>query len=133
MKFSKKRDIIFKEIINNKEHPTADTIYENLKKDYPNLSLGTVYRNLTQLEKNGYIKKITIPGSPVRYEPDLREHDHFVCVQCGKIVDVEKISADYFEKSLKDKDITILSSYTIFSGLCKECLKIKEEKVCQEN
>ncbi|HFL3267987.1 TPA: transcriptional repressor, partial [Clostridioides difficile] len=48
MKFSKQRELILNEILNNPVHPTADYLYENLKKDNPNLSLGTVYRNLAQ-------------------------------------------------------------------------------------
>ena len=60
MKFSRQRELIISEVLNSDEHLTADAIYERLKKENPNLSLGTVYRNLTQLSDKGMIGKVSI-------------------------------------------------------------------------
>ena len=61
MKFSRQRELILNEVKNNHLHPTADNIYTNLKKDNPGLSLGTVYRNLSQLTEHEFISKLSIP------------------------------------------------------------------------
>ena len=62
MKFSRQRELILNEVMNSHIHPTADVIYTNLKKENPGLSLGTVYRNLSQLTENWYISKLSIPN-----------------------------------------------------------------------
>ncbi|HBH3043835.1 TPA: transcriptional repressor, partial [Clostridioides difficile] len=89
MKFSKQRELILNEILNNPVHPTADYLYENLKKDNPNLSLGTVYRNLAQLTEHGFIRKVSIPGNPDRFDGRIDNHYHIICEVCGEIYDLE--------------------------------------------
>lgn len=89
MKFSKQRELILNEILNNPVHPTADYLYENLKKDNPNLSLGTVYRNLAQLTEHGFIRKVSIPGYPDRFDGRIDNHYHIICEVCGEVYDLE--------------------------------------------
>ncbi len=121
MKFSRQREMILREVQNSIEHPTADNIYDSLKKDNPNLSLGTVYRNLTQLEENGYISKIAIPGDPIRFDANLNEHHHFICEKCNKIIDIDNSSIEYIENPLIDKGIKIKSRFIVLRGICDKC------------
>lgn len=123
MKYSKQREMILNEVLNSNEHPTADNIYDNLKKDNPSLSLGTVYRNLTQLENHGMIKKLAIPGDPIRYDCNLSEHDHFICDECGTIIDIEVDSEKLSDEFAEKEGVTVRKSYVILKGICSSCAK----------
>ncbi len=78
-KYSRQRELIYKTVIENKVHPTAEFVYNYLKKDNPQLSLGTVYRNLQQLSDNGEINRLSIPNQPDRFDGVIEEHYHAVC------------------------------------------------------
>lgn len=122
MKFSKQRELILNAVKDNTVHPTADFIYEYLKKDNPNLSLGTVYRNLSQLVSHGYIKKVSIPGFPDRFDANIVEHNHLICDICGSIQDVHSnILKDIPSTISNELDIKITSCNIILHGICKKC------------
>lgn len=118
-KFSKQREMILKEVLSSKEHPTADDIYDSLKKENPNLSLGTVYRNLSQLEQHGFIDKLSIPGDPVRFDGNTETHSHFVCEICGRIIDFDA----EIEHSLEEQGVKITKSFLVLRGICDQCSK----------
>ncbi len=120
-KFSRQRELILNTVLSSNEHLTADNIYDGLKESNPNLSLGTVYRNLTQLEEHGYIKKINIPGDPVRFDGNTKEHHHFVCEKCGKIYDLEDGKIDYIDSLSEKKGFKVKSTYLILRGICDKC------------
>ena len=88
MKYSKQRNIILEIVNSSYNHPTADMIYKEVQKQIPNISLGTVYRNLNQLVEHGYIKKISIPNESERFDKTLQEHIHFICLSCKKVEDL---------------------------------------------
>ncbi len=117
-KFSRQRELILNTVLSSNEHLTADNIYDGLKESNPNLSLGTVYRNLTQLEEHGYIKRINIPGDPVRFDGNTKEHHHFVCEKCGKIYDLEDEKIDYIDSLSEKKGFKVKSTYLILRGIC---------------
>ena len=83
MKHSKQRDAIMEYLKSSHEHPTADTVYAALRKDHPNISLGTVYRNLALLSELGEINKLSTGNGPDRFDGDVHPHYHFVCKKCG--------------------------------------------------
>jgi len=122
MKYSKQREMILNYIRGSQRHLTADTIYEILKKDNPSLSLGTVYRNLSQLVEHKMILKISIPGQPDCFEANLTNHFHLLCLHCGEVQDlfIEELNGIgcVVEKHCKVKvetfDLTI-------KGLCTVC------------
>lgn len=120
MKYSKQRELIFNAIANNKIHPSADEIYNMLKKDNPNLSLATVYRNLNQLAENNDILKVQIPGQKDRYDIDVHEHYHFICNDCGAVYDIDKTSlpaqivGTIEGHNISSFDLTI-------NGICRNC------------
>lgn len=122
MKFSKQRELILSAVKNNTVHPTADFIYDYLKKDNPNLSLGTVYRNLSQLVNHGYIQKVSIPGFPDRFDANVIEHNHMICDICGNIQDIHSDILKNITSALSNElDIEITSSNVILHGICKNC------------
>ena len=109
-----------------KDHPTAGVIYENVRNVIPNLSLGTVYRNLALLASNGQIKKIDAAGDTVHYDADTSRHQHFICRNCGAVEDifivddellecVNKSAMDGFDGQISDSDI-------YFYGCCRNCM-----------
>lgn len=126
MKFSKQRELILNYILNSHEHLTADTIYADLKKDNPELSLGTVYRNLTKLTEIGAIKKVSLPNQVDKFDKNLEPHAHFICDECGSITDINIPEVDKFlNKISKDEDISIRKYEITLNGTCKKC-KSKE-------
>lgn len=122
MKYSRQRELIYNAVVDNPIHPTAEEVYGMLKKDNPNLSLGTVYRNLQFLSEKGDINRLSFRDKPDRFDGNTEHHYHGVCVQCEKLVD---IFVDYF----KDIDNTvqsnsglkILSHNITFSVICPKC------------
>lgn len=124
MKFSKQREIILNEVMNSHLHPTADSIYNSLKKDNPELSLGTVYRNLSQLTKHGFISKLSIPNQSDRYDKNIKPHAHLICKDCNNIYDVESETINKFINDLSnEKDLSITNYDIVLQGTCKNCKK----------
>lgn len=104
-------------------HPTAQEIYEDIISYYPGISKATVYRNLNTLSDDGFIDKISFPGSPERYDIVTDGHFHGVCRKCGKLIDIGtdlRVDVDMNSDIIKRKNI---DSYIVyFSGLCTDCM-----------
>ena len=84
MKYSKQREALLTLLRSTRSHPSADWLYENLRKEFPNISLGTVYRNLAQLAENGDILKISTSANKEHFDGFVHRHFHFVCNKCDK-------------------------------------------------
>lgn len=126
MKFSKQRELILNYILNSHEHLTADTIYADLKKDNPELSLGTVYRNLTKLTEIGAIKKVSLPNQVDKFDKNLEPHAHFICDECGSITDINIPGMEKFLDKVSDEGRISIRKYDLtLNGICKKC---KSEK-----
>ena len=126
---SKQRDTIFQCVQSHNDHPTADTIYREVKKEIPNISLGTIYRNLSLLVHIGKIKKVSFGDSSERYDKNLASHSHFICKDCGKIFDIPKDKEPELDlKNLSTLGNRIDEHIVTFYGHCNECLP-KETKV----
>lgn len=89
MNYSRQRESILNYLRSTKSHPTAETVYQNILMENPNISLGTVYRNLTLLTKIGEIRKISTFGGPDRFDGNPAPHYHFICVDCGAVLDLD--------------------------------------------
>jgi Fur family ferric uptake transcriptional regulator len=118
----------------DRSHPTADEIYEKVRKILPRVSMGTVYRNLDVLASLGLIKKLETGFPPMRYDGNTEDHYHLTCTQCGGIEDAPiRPSEDPYD-SLKNLENAIgnLTKYGIFGhklefiGLCKKCMENEE-------
>ncbi len=124
MKFSKQRLLIYNAVRENRIHPTADDVYTILKPENPNLSLGTVYRNLNNLAESGDLLKIHLANGGDRYDADIEDHFHFVCNDCQNVFDLElpQISAVLSEVA-KEHEFEVSGHQLIFNGRCKKCKK----------
>ena len=104
-----------------KTHPTAEMVYVEVKKELPALTLATVYRNLNHMAEQGQILKLEI-NKEFHFDGDLSSHQHCVCNNCGKIVDLfQKNISQYALQEIKDKDFQPTSVTVIFHGLCYDC------------
>ena len=123
MNYSKQREIILNYLKSVDCHPTAETIYENIKEDCPSVSLATVYRNLNQLSENNYIRRIKIDGKSDRFDGNLSVHNHLFCRVCGKIEDMEPVyeTEEMFRKVEAMVGFVPDSCQLLFSGICKNC------------
>ena len=121
-RFSKQRQIIYDMIKNNPVHPTADYIYNTLKKDYPDLSLGTVYRNLNVLTESGLILKITSDSDSEHYDGNTENHYHLMCEECNHIFDVNIPYLDNIEEEAQKESAHLIKNHSlVFTGVCSEC------------
>ncbi|MGN1480628.1 Fur family transcriptional regulator [Porcipelethomonas sp.] len=124
MRYSKQRELILNTVLKNKIHPTADDVYNLLRDEYPGLSLGTVYRNLNFLSEHNMLKKISVPNGSDCFDGTLTNHQHLVCVRCGKVFDISipeisKIENDVYNRT----GFRINTSSLAFEGICHECEK----------
>jgi len=119
---SRQRNRILELLRSTGSHPTADWLYERLKKEFPNLSLGTVYRNLSFLIEQGDVKKIHFGSTFDRFEANVHPHYHLICESCGKILDFEMpIYHDLNEQAKQLTNFKISHHKLEFFGLCQEC------------
>ena len=120
---SKKRDAILRLMRTTKCHPSADWIYQQLKDEYPNLSLGTVYRNLNQLSEQRIIRRVGVIHGQERFDADTHPHAHFVCRSCRRVMDMELPEAVTETCVELDREYGFIAeecSLTV-RGLCRDC------------
>lgn len=116
---SKQRDAIIAELKSRYDHPTAMELFLSVREKIPNLSLGTLYRNLSQLEECGQIIKIP-DGSTDRFDGNPTPHAHFKCNCCSKVYDVMSIKNDNYD--FEDENISQIFGYSLMLfGRCKSC------------
>lgn len=120
MRNSKQRNAIIEILQNSKEHMTADRVYDEARKILPNISLGTVYRNLGQLTNHHILKTIYMNGI-VHYDAFLDNHQHFFCRSCNKVYDVEVDTKEFV--SIIDTKINhkIDNCQVQLFGICEKC------------
>lgn len=122
LKYSRQRECIREYLLSTREHPTADTVYINVKKQFPNISLGTVYRNLNLLAANGDIAKISTPDGGDRFDGKTTPHFHFFCSKCGRILDVETTDFPELSTAASEKCAGKVHHYDVtFYGECEDC------------
>lgn len=122
MNYSKQRETILNTLKENVVHPTAEYLYEVLKKENSNISLATLYRNLNQLAENGIIKKIDGLESSSHYDHNTHEHYHFICDNCKKVYDISAdVAPNLVKKAQEETGFTITNSDIVFHGICNNC------------
>lgn len=123
---SKKRDAILRVMRHTKCHPSADWVYQQLREEYPNLSLGTVYRNLNQLSDQQIIRRVGVINGQERFDADIRPHAHFVCNRCGTVLDLPDFppSRQYIQSLSTQYGFTVEGHESNLRGLCQDCKKI---------
>lgn len=122
-KNSRKRQAILDAIRSTKEHPSAEWLYNRLKPEYPDLSLGTVYRNLGIFREDGEIISVGTVCGQERFDGDTHPHAHFVCRSCGKVTDLETpvLGAEFYYELGAQTGAEISGHQLTFFGTCREC------------
>lgn len=127
-KYSRKRDAILDCIRRTKCHPTAEWVYQQLKAEYPDLSLGTVYRNISLFKEEGRIRSIGVVNGLEHYDGILEPHAHFICTCCGAVRDVEaKLPPSVLEEA-ESQSGGVVNGYQLqFFGVCAGCKGINNQ------
>lgn len=116
---TKQQQLIYHLIQNSKNHPTADQIYWLAKQEIPNISVGTVYRNLSQMSESGIIRRLTVPGEADRFDRSTIPHGHAICMNCNRMVDV---FIDDLDKVIENAvGMEILSYELNVRYICSSC------------
>ena len=129
MKYSKQREIIRQIMAGTALHPTADMVYEWVRRETPNISLATVYRNLNCLAQSGELRKIHVAGGADRFDGQTHRHSHLVCRSCGAVSDLDQEVVGSIAE-----DIRVATGFSpaaddmVFYGICQKCREEHKEK-----
>ena len=119
-RYSRQRELIYQTLMQTDQHPTAEMIYHWLKPENPNLSLGTVYRNLNLLADEGTITRMAFPVE--RYDANTKPHPHFRCGCCGSVYDLElPYDESLDQKAIENSEHNVRGHELIFHGTCVQC------------
>ncbi|MCI8459386.1 MAG: transcriptional repressor [Clostridia bacterium] len=126
MRYSSRRDAILRVLSATTSHPDAEWVYRKVRETIPNVSLGTVYRNLREMGEAGLLETVETESGQLHFDADIRPHAHFVCCECGAISDIfdwpdghaALLSRGYFVERIK----------TVIYGVCPAC-KARAEKL----
>jgi len=122
LKITPQRTIIFDVLVNDKGHPTADIVFQRVRKKIPNISFDTVSRTLLSFVDMGLLKVVAGYGRPKRFDTDTDSHHHFQCLKCNKIIDFCDTTLDAIEipKDIKSR-FTVTGKKVVLEGLCDSC------------
>lgn len=122
LKYSRQRECIKNFLVTRYDHPTAETVYLNIKESFPNISLGTVYRNLNLLAEIGEIQKLSTGIGPDRFDGNPSPHYHFICNKCGSVLDLDVNGLEHINiLAGQNFDGEIEGHITYFYGKCPDC------------
>ena len=123
MRLTSQRQVILEELTKVKSHPTANEMYDMVRKRLPRIGLGTVYRNLDLLAELGIIRKLEVGGEQKRFDGDITPHYHICCIKCNRVDDIFIKMDRGLEKSAASCcNYKILDHHVQFSGICNKCL-----------
>jgi Fur family peroxide stress response transcriptional regulator len=124
LRVTPQRVLIYKELIKSDDHPSADVLYKQISKNYPDVSFDTVYRTLATFAEMGLIARVDGFGTSMRFEPKRGDHHHFRCRQCSRIIDFK---SDRYNKLAIPKDIAdeceVFKLQVTLEGFCRKCKK----------
>jgi Fur family peroxide stress response transcriptional regulator len=122
-KYSRKRDALLHKLCSTTCHPSAVWIYEEVRKDIPDLSLGTVYRNLSVFKDEGLVVSVGTVNGQERYDGNTEEHTHFICLDCGDVIDVDaEIDPALSAAVERTGDLEVSYTQLTLYGKCGKCL-----------
>ena len=129
MRLTTQRQIILEELSKVTSHPTANEVYDMVRKRLPRIGLGTIYRNLELMAESGIILKLEVGGTQKRFDATVSTHYHIRCTTCGKVDDIDiEVQKEINEIAARSCDYKILGHHIEFSGICEECSQ-KEQVV----
>jgi len=116
--------VIYRELIKDKNHPSAEDVYDKVSEHIPTISADTVYRTINTFEQYGLIQRVHVQDDRSRFDPKLKKHHHLICKRCKSIVDFDWQT---FDQLTLPKNVqswgAINSKHVEFRGLCKKCIK----------
>jgi Fur family peroxide stress response transcriptional regulator len=126
-KITPQRLAIVKILAKSEGHPSVENIYDQIKRDFPTMSLATVYRNIVLIKSLGEVLELGFPDGSNRYDGNKpKPHPHVICIKCKKIVDPVLDSLDEMKKEVAEEtDFKILNHRLDFFGICSECMAEK--------
>jgi len=122
LRVTPQRTAIFRELAKAKSHPSADEMFQAVRKEFPNISYDTVNRTLLTFSRIGLINLVEGHTTPRRFDPDLSSHHHFHCQQCGRIIDF--CNSDFDDLTIPSsllREFDVTSSRVVLRGICKAC------------
>ena len=130
-KHFKKREAILNCLRSTNTHPTAEWVYAQLKTEYPDISLGTVYRNLALFKEQGEIVSLGTVNGVERFDGNVKPHVHFICCRCGAIQDLPdlRIPEELNVAAERSSGGRIAGCHLTFTGTCMACQNSKTEEL----
>ena len=123
IRLTPQRQVILEELAKVTSHPTANEVYDMVRKRLPRIGLGTVYRNLELMADNGLILKLEVGGSQKRFDAATNLHYHIRCSCCGRVDDIEMETMPELDALASGaSDYQVLGHHIEFSGLCRPCI-----------
>jgi Fur family transcriptional regulator, peroxide stress response regulator len=122
MRLTTQRQIILEELAKVTSHPTANEVYDMVRRRLPRIGLGTVYRNLELMAESGLILKLEVGGTQKRFDATVSPHYHIRCIECGRVDDIEiPVQHQINDIATQACDYQILGHHIEFSGICDDC------------
>jgi Fur family transcriptional regulator, peroxide stress response regulator len=126
IRITRQRKVILEGLKNTTSHPTAGEIYDIVRRELPRVSLGTVYRNLEVLCRDGHIRKLDLDEGQKRFDGKTDPHYHLRCLNCGRVVDINLPPQTEIEKKANTMNNCVVTGHKLeFSGLCSRCRQEK--------
>jgi Fur family peroxide stress response transcriptional regulator len=130
IKLTPQRALIYEELLNTTEHPSADMLYASLKSKYPMITLDTVHRTLNLFCEIGLATMVEGTGSSRRFEGNLDKHHHVRCIRCDKIQDLYNPTYDEIPIPIEvNEEFTIFKKTVHLEGLCRACREAADEEI----
>ncbi len=131
---TKQRQRMLEILCQTVSHPTAIWLYDELKPEFPSLSLGTVYRNLGILEDQGLLNRITSGSTFDRFDGNMKPHAHFRCTDCGNLYDMKKVDPSAFLQEINKNCGHYIEDFVIeYCGICESCSNKREKNKSEEH
>ena len=121
LRCTRQRREVFEVVAGSYDHPTADEIFDRAKKRMPEISFATVYNCLSVLVRCGLVRQVTLDRSPTRFCPNMREHCHFFCEDCGEVTDIELPSRSTLGKVPLPRGFEVATFDLSLRGVCPRC------------
>jgi len=126
LRMTTQRQVILEELGKLKTHPTAGELCQIVRQRLPRISLGTVYRNLDILSREGIIQKLDVGGHEMRFDGTTDTHYHLRCLECGRVADVEMEVLEGLDNSVQEATgFEVLGHRLEFVGRCPECQPVR--------
>lgn len=129
----KKRNAILTCLMQTHTHPSAEMVHEMLRQQHPDISLATVYRNLTLFKNQGLIQSLGTVGGAERFDADTRPHVHFICLGCSQVTDLPEVELpEALMASAGRTGNQVSGCQVTFTGMCRNCQTYSPGEVSQK-